>query len=411
MDVKANRRILYITYDGLTDPLGQSQILPYLKGLSAVGYQFTILSFEKKERFQKQKELIKKITKESGIEWVPLSFTSRPPFLSKLYDVVRMRRKAVQLQKSHRFSMVHCRSYVAADVGLQLKKRFGIKFFFDMRGFWADEKKDASWNVEKPLYQHIYTYYKRKEAEYLQNADQIIILTEAGKAEMMHWPSFHKAIPVSVIPCCADMDHFSLTNEAGKTQGRKLLNVGKEELLLSYLGSIGTWYMLDEMLLFFKRLKQKYPEARFLFLTHSDPDSVYTRAAAFGVNQNDLIVREATRAEVPVLLKAADINISFIRPVYSKISSSPTKLGEVLLMGMPVIVNDGVGDVAYIVNYTEGGYVLKQFSDEEVDKAIDAIPRLLKKEPARIREKASHFYSLQHGIDLYRSCYQTLLPI
>jgi hypothetical protein len=68
MDVK---KILYITYDGLTDPLGQSQILPYLKGLSQYGYRFTILSFEKKDRFQKEKTVIDQLTLESNIDWVP----------------------------------------------------------------------------------------------------------------------------------------------------------------------------------------------------------------------------------------------------------------------------------------------------------------------------------------------------
>jgi len=29
---KMNKRVLYLSYDGLTDPLGQSQILPYVKG-------------------------------------------------------------------------------------------------------------------------------------------------------------------------------------------------------------------------------------------------------------------------------------------------------------------------------------------------------------------------------------------
>ena len=39
----------------MTDPLGQSQVLPYLIGLTKEGYQFTILSFEKKERFINKK--------------------------------------------------------------------------------------------------------------------------------------------------------------------------------------------------------------------------------------------------------------------------------------------------------------------------------------------------------------------
>jgi hypothetical protein len=116
MDVK--RKVLYITYDGLTDPLGQSQILPYLKGLSTYGYEFTILSFEKKDRFQKDRKLIGDLIKGSAIHWVPLMFSTRPPLLSKFYDAVRMKSKAVELHKKQQFDMVHCRSYVAADVGL-----------------------------------------------------------------------------------------------------------------------------------------------------------------------------------------------------------------------------------------------------------------------------------------------------
>src|SRR3712207_4028804 len=91
------KQVLYITYDGLTDPLGQSQILPYLKGLSLLGYRFTIFSFEKQDRFIAGKEIIEKLCTESAIRWVPLTFTTTPPLLSKFYDALRMRRKAVKL--------------------------------------------------------------------------------------------------------------------------------------------------------------------------------------------------------------------------------------------------------------------------------------------------------------------------
>src|SRR5688572_8414899 len=298
MDV--NKKVLYITYDGLTDPLGQSQILPYLKGLAKHGYQFTILSFEKKERFQKEKPVIDKLTKESGIDWVPLTFTSKPPLLSKFYDAIQMRRKAVELQKRKGFAMVHCRSYIAADVGLHLKKKFGIKFFFDMRGFWADEKKDGSWNVNNPVFSRVYKYYKAKEAEYLKHADYIISLTEAGKKEMMTWASFQKNIPVSVIPCCADMQHFSLTDKEQKKKGREKLGLQNGELVVSYLGSVGTWYMLDEMLLFFKKLKEKYTDAKFLFITHTARQMIDQRIADFNLDPKDFIITQATRNEVPL---------------------------------------------------------------------------------------------------------------
>src|SRR5258708_18290618 len=213
-----SKKILYLTYDGLTDPLGQSQVLPYVKGLASEGYRFTILSFEKKDRFKKERETIRKLTEESGIEWVPLPFTSKPRYLSKFYDALRMKNKAFELQRKYSFDMVHCRSYIAADVGLRLKRKFGIKFFFDMRGFWADEKKDGTWNMNNPIFKKIYRYYKNKEAQYLDHADYIILLTEAGKEEIMKWPAYNKNVPSQVIPCCTDKDHFSLSEADQKKQ-------------------------------------------------------------------------------------------------------------------------------------------------------------------------------------------------
>ena len=49
-------KILYISYDGVLEPLGQSQILSYLKNLSLSNKIF-LLSFEKKKRFSKHVSL------------------------------------------------------------------------------------------------------------------------------------------------------------------------------------------------------------------------------------------------------------------------------------------------------------------------------------------------------------------
>ena len=42
-------RVLYLSHTGLTEPLGRSQVLPYVLGLARRGWDFTILSFEKPE--------------------------------------------------------------------------------------------------------------------------------------------------------------------------------------------------------------------------------------------------------------------------------------------------------------------------------------------------------------------------
>jgi hypothetical protein len=165
------KKVLYISYDGMTDPLGQSQVLPYLSALSAHGYKFTLISFEKKIRFEKEKKNIKEIASLTGIDWIPLPFTKNPPVLSKIYDRWELKQTVKKLFRKEKFDMVHCRSYVAAEIGLWAKKKYGTKFLFDMRGFWADEKVDSGqWDLKNPFFRRVYNHYKSKEKDFLLNA-------------------------------------------------------------------------------------------------------------------------------------------------------------------------------------------------------------------------------------------------
>src|SRR5688572_19767817 len=255
----ANKNVLFISYDGMTDPLGQSQVLPYLIGLTKKGYRFTLLSCEKPERFKQHKAIIDEIVNENGIDWQPISFTASPPILAKYYDLYRLEQNAIALHKKKDFAMVHCRSYISAAIGLKLKQKFGIKFLFDMRGFWVDERVDGgAWNLSNPIYKLAYKNYKVKEADYIKNADAIVSLTEAGKTEIRTWKSYNSSF-IQVIPCSADFNLFKLVTPETKSAARELLGLANNGMVISYLGSVGAWYMLDEMLAFFSQLKQKYP--------------------------------------------------------------------------------------------------------------------------------------------------------
>ena len=52
------KSILYITYDGLLDPLGESQIIPYIKGINNDKNKIYILSFEKKNNYKSKMCLV-----------------------------------------------------------------------------------------------------------------------------------------------------------------------------------------------------------------------------------------------------------------------------------------------------------------------------------------------------------------
>src|SRR2546423_15142167 len=156
------KKVLFLSYDGMTDALGQSQVIPYLAGLSKSGYDISIISFEKRAKLKKLGEFIQSKLNESQIQWYPLHFHSKPVVISKWWDVQLMRRKARSLHKKSRFDLLHCRSYIAADIGLELKRKSGVKLLFDMRGFWADEKAEGgNWDKKNFFWRRGYRYYKK----------------------------------------------------------------------------------------------------------------------------------------------------------------------------------------------------------------------------------------------------------
>lgn len=78
-------------------------------------------------------------------------------------------------------------------------------------------------------------------------------------------------------------------------------------------------------------------------------------------------------------------------------------------MGIPVIVNSGVGDVETIVTKSNGGFILHEFSKEHYLEAVRSVHDLLKKDPLQIRENIKDVYSLEQGIRLYSDAYRNAL--
>ena len=406
-------RVLYISYDGMTDPLGQSQVIPYLEGLAARGYNITLISAEKNDRLRSYGTFIGEKLVRAGIEWVPVSYTKRPPVLSTILDIVKITRLAVRLHKLDSFQIVHCRSYISAFAGIHLKRRFGVKFLFDMRGFWADERVDGGiWNLKNPLFRIIYRYFKHKEAVFLRKADYVVSLTHAAKAELANWKPRVGQLPgIEVIPCCADLDHFSYHTVSAEMKNRfmKELSLKETDFIITYLGSLGTWYMTDEMLRFFKFLLYINPESKFLVITHDDPEPFMQKALELGIPQQRIRIRPAAYHEVPVLISLGQFSLFFIKPAYSKKASSPTKLAEILGMGVPVVCNAGVGDVDSVVKELCPVCVACGFSDEELMRLASHVTNHPPFDQEKLREVSKRHFSLVGGIEKYFQIYARLL--
>lgn len=403
------KNILFISYDGMTDPLGQSQVIPYLAGLTKFGYTFTILSCDKPDAYSKNRKYVEDLLAALPIRWVSIPYHRNPPVLSSIYDLQRLKAKSASLHRRTPFDMVHTRPGIPTLVAAWLKKKFGIRFFNDVRGFWADERVDGGmWNLRSPLYKKVYDFFKQHEYECLELADHITCLTNAAKQEMLSWENIRRQpLSIDVIPCSADLNLFdpATISEPDRTEKMKALGFSPDDVVISYLGSIGGWYLTHDMMRFFKKLSTRMPAARFLFISPHRHEQILSAANEAGIDPSKIATVHAKRHEVPLYLSLSDYSLFFIKPCYSKLSSSPTKHGEIMAMGIPVITNSGVGDVAEIVNRYDAGILLADLSDEEMEKAI----RKLENDPVfdrtKIKAGALAFYSLEQAVESYRFAY------
>ena len=294
-----------------------------------------------------------------------------------------------------------------------MKKRFGIKFLNDIREFYADSRVDGGmWNLNNPVFKNVYKYFKHHEFECIENAEYNTCLTYNAEREIHSWKNAEeRSIPLEVIPCSVDLNLFNPTkiDRLRKQQLKTELEIKNDDLIISYLGSIGGWYLTNEMMQFCKTVSDKIPNAKFLFISPHRHNIIKDAATKYGLSADKIIVKHGKREDVPVLLSISSYSLFFIKPCYSKKSSSPTKHGEIMAMGIPVITNAGVGDVEEVVNKYQSGIVLKELNTAEFERA--ALEISLKKvfNQEKIIQGANEFYSLEKAVEKYLKVYKKIL--
>src|SRR6185369_12917858 len=127
------------------------------------------------------------------------------------------------------------------------------------------------------------------------------------------------------------------------------------------------------------------PNAHLLWLTRGSRERVEALMRERAVGNSNFSIRSVTSSEVPAYLSAADAGISFIKPCFSKLASSPTKNGEYLACGLPLILNAGIGDSDALATEWNIGALVTEFNEENYSQAIAKIEQLASVPDVRTR--------------------------
>lgn len=397
---------LYICYLEIDEPLVETQVLAYVAGLARQGFAMHLLTFEKSKVSARREAEVRSRLRQHGIEWHHLRYHKAPSLPATLFDIAQGAALVRRLRRRHALRLLHGRSHVGAAMAARAAGP-ATPWIFDVRGLLADEYADAGrWSRRGVKYR----LTKQAERALLRRAYGLVFLTHAIESELAASGVLSPSTSRTVIPCCVDFAPF---REAAADRDAERFRRGwTGRRVLLYLGKLGGWYLDEELVRFFAEARRVDPRYFLQVATQSDTATLRSRLATEGVPAEAFSIVRCEPADVPRLAVAADVGLSLIRTCYSKRSSSPTRVGEYLASGLPVLSTPQIGDCDQLLGGHRVGVLLERFDAEHRQQALTELDALLSNPttPARCRAVAEQELSLEAiGTPRYASLYRKLL--
>lgn len=365
--------LTYLSVDSIQEGVGASQITPLILGLASRGKKVYLITFEKTKPSNELFELFSK----SGIIWSPKEF-------GKYGAIGGLRRLNLLRRSVPNSSILHGRSDMATSSAIW--SNVDVPVLWDVRSLWSDQRLligTAGWNR--------FTARGARALEDL-SASKSTAMTTLTNSVVPILEKRHKRIPLikDVIPTCVQTMKFLPSS----------MPQGQVTCLLS--GTFNNYYDIA-------KTKQLLDEIR----SRVDLKVVWARAGEspsekLGVGE-DLIIT-VTPAEMPSLVKNSHFGIAICKDdnLESLAAAVPTKIGEFLASGRPIIVSKGIGDLDQMLESSRTGVVIDP--NQSVETVTDRIISLLEDPdtPDRCRELAIKHFSMEKSVDKYLSIYDRM---
>jgi len=394
--------VLYLTRNGLLEPLGQSQIWPYLRGLSK-HHHITLITFEKsadRSDPQRMQQMLDRCSS-YGILWIPLQFRCSPRLWAPAFAIPQLALVALwQWRRRRRPLLVHARSYVPAAIALLLHRLTGVPYIFDMRALWPEELITAGHLRRGSLLHHSLLWIERR---CLHETSAVLSLTHAAVCYLRErYPCELAAQRVAVIPTCADLQRFKPGEQAPSAP-----------LVIGCIGTVlSGWFLIDWLRAFFEALARADPTARFELVSRDSPAAILAALHPSPTLADRLQIQSAAPDQMPAIVQMHTASVMFYAGgATSEMGRSPTRMAEVLGCGRPVVANPGVGDVEQVVRQNRVGVLARGSSSEEMNACVAQLLELLQDPQlaSRCRRTAEALFSLESGTAAYRQLYAEIL--
>ncbi len=391
---------LYVSYFGLREPLVQTQVLPYLRGLRDDGVAVHLLTFEPSDPPwpDGEVEIARARLAAEGIRWFARRYHRRPSVPATVFDIVVGVWSICRLARRYRLDALHARSHVPLAMTLAASMWIRRPVVFDFRGLLADEYvAGGRWRESSFAYRAV----KRLERLGLRKADQFVVLTRRARDWMIAEGVATERI--ECVPCCVDLERFP----AGPAPGPD----PHAPLEIVHLGSVSGAYRLDLAARFAVALRAERRGVVLKVLTPAPRSEVWPVLEAAGLTPAEYALEFVKPAEIGPALHTAAAGLDFMHRSRADLARSPARIAEYLAAGALVVVNAGIGDLDDLLADEQVGVVVKSSSPDDVEAAAARVLDLLRQPGIRQRCRDAarrHFDLATIGVPGYRNVYRRL---
>jgi glycosyltransferase involved in cell wall biosynthesis len=390
-------RVLYISYWGALEQLGQSLVVPAVKRLANLGAEITLITFEKPQDLAREDEMnrVRKLFEDDKIDWIPLKYhkgiRSTPLDISGgiIHGILKRLKK--------RYDILHARSFIGGLIGLPLAPLIGAKLVYHNEGFYPDEQVDGGfWGLNSRPHK-IAKYF---ETKMYSRADGIIALSHRAKSVIENG---YPGKPVIVVPSCVDLDRFRLP------EARPVFS--DDELKLVYIGTVGGRYILDKIGAFVAAARKAGKNVTLQIFSKADPQLIEQMLDSGGLDREAWSLEAVPYLEMPKRLAEFQAGLFFLTQGISEFGCSPTKIGEYWAVGLPVVTSPGVSDTDSIIQRDNVGVVVTEHSEQAYLTAFSELSELLRTNDlaANCRRSAENHYALDPACERQFALYRQLV--
>ena len=304
----------------------------------------------------------------------------------------------------------HCRGESSLYETILLRKLFPQdRFILDIRGYWPMEKF-----VDEDIYfikdmtadqKERYGHYKNRLQSAMALADRVCTVSRPLRNYLIRHDNASES--TVVIPCCVK----ETIPGANRDKIRKELNL-ENKIALLYLGGTQKYQNLEEMVIpFFKSAIAQSDRAVGVFITQNK-GKMEAMLQAGNIDMDKVRLLSVSQDLVGDYLSAMDMGILFRVPSDLKDFYQPVKFGEYLSAGLPVILEEGTGEIGDYLDKYKIGFVVKlagkatrKEMDTEVAETLRWYADNEKTVGDRARQYVDTFYTWKANIETERNMY------